>query len=160
MKNYIHCLQKKDNWCVPACLESILKTRNFTTNQKDIAIELEISENGLVDINLLNNLLIKYDLTLKFKNPFLIMIESDMILNSELNENNDVLVAYNYQKLHNLENKNIKKHFSIITDYNTLSDEISMLDPSQTDKIIVDLISLHNSIQAREDKRYGFYIIY
>ncbi len=51
MKQYDLSLQRKSEWCVPACLQSILRYENQEVKQKKIYKKLTKLESGFVLIN-------------------------------------------------------------------------------------------------------------
>jgi len=159
---YTHYIQERSYWCVPACLESILESKGVLTTQQDIAEKLNITQDGLeqLDKNTINKFLEEYNLNCRFSSYFLGDLEPDSWLNEELKENN-VLVAYNYQKLHNSEGYN--NHVSIVVKYNIQNDKVTLLDPSKEEQVTVPLYgpdkSLVNCMQSKENMKYGFYII-
>jgi hypothetical protein len=156
-KKYLLCRQEKDNWCLPACLESVLKSRGFFISQSQISEKLVVNNGCDLSVGLLDKFLKEYNLKCRFSNPNL-DYESDLVLKEELNDKNDVLVAYNYQELHKIRNS-VGKHISIVQEYNSLSDEVRLIDPSRENAVNVQLIDLNNAILYRLDSRYGFYII-
>jgi len=161
MKEYNLTEQEKDSWCVPACLQSILEQRGIFLSQEHIAKRLRIDKEGLENMGNLNEFLREHDLELHFMSPFL-TIEADLILKERLRDDTDVLVAYDYLKLHNMlrHQSNIGKHVSIVIDYNPSLDQVTLIDPSKKQSTNVHpLPNLTNSIRLVEDPRYGFYCI-
>ena len=156
--------QEKDNWCVAACLEAVLRFRRNqqSASQVEIAHELRINQNGLDSFDLtfdINRFLKKYNLGCRHRNPFENHMGPEYTLIEEFYDFQDVMVAYDYLKMHKIHNPlgKIGKHFSLITGFE--KDKIELQDPSKGEPVNVSLYSLLDAMQAREDRRYGFYII-
>jgi len=147
----------KTNLCVPNCLEFVLIKRKFHVDKKKIARELKLKDDG-IDINavVLNKFLEQYNLRCSHLSPFL-NLETDLILKENLIPEKDVLAAYDGSRIFRTGSQHTK-HFSVVISYNILDDLIRLFDPP-ANQFDVKLISLNNSMQAREDERYGFYVI-
>lgn len=155
--------QEKSNWCVPACLQTILTNRGFNPpTQTELADFLRIKEEGFnLDLKILADLLNIFGLDVEHKNPFTMVIESDFILKESLNVYTNVCAAYDQEILKSNGthcNQKPIKHFSILEVYTPQKDFIRLIDPAE--KIIeTNLTNLNSAMKAQDDPRYGFYII-
>ena len=164
--------QKRDNWCLPACLQEVIRLRRFMElSQREIASELDVNARGAdIDLERLDDFLSRYDLKCFHYNPFMdVSMSPDIFLETELNFKQDVMAAYDFLKLHKRgrTSKEINaRHFSIIERYNTRRDLIDLVDPSSKHGVRVKqaesfhLPDLVDAMQAREDMRYGFYVVF
>ncbi|MFA5019959.1 MAG: C39 family peptidase [Candidatus Pacearchaeota archaeon] len=141
--------QKRSYWCVPACLESILKAESFGVSQEEIANNLGIKENGFnFNRARLTNFTGSYGLYLGFESPFLGAIEDDLIL-KQINKKH-ILIAGKFRG---------KKHCILVLDYNYPSDFAFVYDPSLKRPFQISIPKIKEAINAREDLRNGYYLI-
>jgi hypothetical protein len=151
--------QERESWCLPACLQSILSLRRYyEPSQSEIAEKLGIKEEGIEDFSLLEKFLAEYDLKYKHNNPLTSMIGADIFLEEELDYSKDIIAAYDYAKLFRTGKKD-SRHYSVITEYNIKKDIVKLGEPSEARIREVILPDLVDSMQAREDSRFGFYVI-
>jgi hypothetical protein len=147
---YKHYMQEKDFWCVPACLQSVLELKRFyPPNQAEIAERLEIDKDGFHDVKKLEKFLSDYNLRVEHYNPFLELLDADFFLAHNLKDDRDVLAFY----------RNRKKHCSIVTGFDLRKSVVELQDPGQNKCVEISLPELIGKMQAREDERYGFYLI-
>ncbi|MBS3100397.1 hypothetical protein J4463_04265 [Candidatus Pacearchaeota archaeon] len=150
--------QKEDRWCVPLCIEYILKRKEIETDAKKIAEELELREDGIdFDLAMLNQFLRKHGLTCFHNSPFG-NLETDLLLRDELKPGNDILAAYNYAYLTGEFRNGIIRHMSVVLRHNTSEDKIYLCDPPDRE-FGVDLVRLNNAMDLNYDRRFGFYIV-
>lgn len=165
--NYNLRRQEDKQWCLPACIQAIIKLRRFMEpSQREIAEFLNVGDRGFDDsVDEIDKFFRRYRLVCRHVNPFMTLSEPpDIILETELNDSTDIMVAYDYLRLHKgpMAKDRPAKHFSIVHSYKPREEHVEILDPSR-DKMemvrVVCLDNLVNSMQAREDERYGFYIV-
>ena len=140
--------QEKDNWCVPACLQSILDRRGFSVlPQKFIYSLLETNKNGVILNNKnLNHFLNFYGLKSEYFHDKTSFLEIDFLLKETLESNRDILAGYYFNSSN--------KHASLLKRINL--DEIILHDPNRKIKKI-HLITLLSLMPL--DHQCGFYVI-
>lgn len=159
--------QEDKEWCLPACIQAIIKLRRFMEpSQREIAEFLDVGDKGFDgSVEEIDKFFRRYNIGCRHVNPFMTLSEPpDIILETELNDSTDIMVAYDYLRLHNgpMAKNRPAKHFSIVQSYQPKREKVEILDPSRNKMEMaraVCLDDLVNSMQAREDERYGFYIV-
>ncbi len=161
MKKYRFFPQQK-NMCLAVCMQSILHFRNLEyETQEEISEKFDVGEKGVdLDQELLNQFLQSYSLKSRFENPFETILEPDYLVKavtkSKNPDNIDVLLFYDYAKLHDIE-EDQAGHFSLLSDFKEIEDKVYVHD-NLTGKIQeYSLPDLINSMSTF--KNSGFYYI-
>ena len=140
--------QEMENWCVPACLQSILNKHGFRVPlQEEIYKSLETNQEGvIINESNLDSFLQKYELSSQYTHPRLSFPEMDFVLEESFKNKRDVLVAF----YHNPKNR----HCTLLTNIN--HEELTLHCLKERTRIISfsDLISL-----MPLDYQCGFYIV-
>ena len=152
--------QKQKDWCLPACLQTILYKKEIETTQEDISKKFTRNKILGVDFNLetLNSFLKSHSLTSNFYNPFMEQIELDLFLREDSTNNDDILLAYNFQQINSIP-KETSKHTSLIIEYNPRKETTWIWEPESNQVLSLSLKQILMSIRPAEDKDYGFYTI-
>ncbi|MBU3913262.1 MAG: hypothetical protein KKB21_04860 [Nanoarchaeota archaeon] len=155
---------QKPVWELAACWQSILKFRGFMEpSQEEIAEMLRIGRDGFSKINLHNIAKRTGAVSVNHINPFLIHGEAEDILDA-VKGDVDAIVAYDGRKLTGIKREPAAS-FALWGSYNQRTDKVSLQTPNSRDNLIVSLgmdgnrSGLMDCMQAREDERYGLYII-
>jgi len=165
-KNYEHFQQEKPDWCLPACMQSIIQFRTLARFPQARLAELsKTTESGTkISEKKLDEFIKSFGfLSCEHLNPFTTPYfdYAEKFLEERLADNNDVLVFYNYLALQQIQGEH-SRHVSIVTRFNPKSEKVYLHDPAQKPISIVDLFGAHsliNSMQARENMDHGFYVI-
>ena len=130
-------------------------------SQSEIVERLGIDKSGIdISERILDEFVKSYRLSgCRHVNPFTTPCFSlDLFLETELTDRVDMLVAFDKGRLGEESGKPIK-HFCLVVDYDSGRDRVFLHDPSSREPESLELPSLMNAMQAREDPRYGFYVI-
>lgn len=159
------------NWTLPACLQSLATIRMFQEpSQAEIAEELQVTESGFPDQGRLNAFLSSIGLEYKHRNPFedLTGIDSLIELITQIKtapNQGHLLVAYDKLKLRGINQKTPFQtaSFALFKDYFPSQDLIELHDPAEAEPVQITLgmqgssSGLYDTMQAREDRRFGTY---
>ena len=152
MRCYDFCSPENDEWCVPATLQTILRSRGIEINQSEIAksfpefFEDSVFQGLEFDQELLEEFLREQGLTCGFHNPF-----TDLFL-SEVE--GDVIVAYDSKFQQRKETKREQvPHVSIFLDYEVKPDLVKLIDSD------ISLTLLVRNMHPDRNPDYGFYVI-
>jgi len=157
IRNYVFCQQENPDWCVPASLQTVLKSRGIEIGQNEIAENFPENPDGFCfNLEFLENFLGKISPKLKcsFYSPHKYVEnykDCDIFLRDA---EGDVLAAYD-AKFHQRE-KNGRmgnNHLSIVLDYNFSSSLIRLVDAA------IPLPILVQHMNSKINKDYGFYLI-
>ena len=170
--------QQRDNWCLAACLQSVLHYKTFyEPSQGEIAERLLTAAGGVegdVSEDILNRFLGNFNLTCSHVNPHEDLNEEAarevLVKQVSLDGSTDVLVGYDYATLHGLGKENVGKgkHFSLVTHFNPRSERVQLSDPAQksdngkSPQVLVDLYggaSLYAATSPRISNGFGFYLV-
>lgn len=156
--------QEKESWSLPACLQSIIKLRRvYEPSQREIAEGLGILDNLKGNLcERIGEFLEKYNLRCRYENPFTNVRGDELLLEGELNENTDVIAAYDWNRVHSRKG-NPKKQFSIVVCYDPSGKgRMVVRDSLGSDDLRIDAVCLHkfrSAVNPAEDSEYGFYMI-
>jgi hypothetical protein len=150
---------EQENWCLPASLQTILKRRELEISQSEISESFEEDEVGsfLTGINELKSFFKKYGLKVEFYNPFLEPIELDIFLPPRLSESTDVLIGYDFSKIHKDISEEVP-HISHVLNYQRHPPESLEIADFYQHRII-STQEAHKAIHPDIHRDYGFYII-
>jgi len=140
--------QEKPNWCVPACLQSILKRRGLEViSQEKIFSFFKNDHKGVIlNEENLNFFLEKYNLKSKYTHPRTSFPEMDFVLEESLKQKKDILTAFHYDKNN--------RHVTLLI--NMKFPDIFLHDPSKK----INQITLTNLFNLMPlDGECGFYLI-
>jgi len=174
MRDYEVCLPEHDEWCVPASIQTVLRSRRIEISQTEISVNFpEHLERGIFrgfkfSEELFQKFLRrkKFKLKCKFLNPF---IHFDMYQNVDIFLNRfkesqlhgdiqDLLVAYN-SRFHQGETKRERiDHLAVFLDYSINSDEVGVTSIGREPKDI-SLQLLVQNMNPDMNRGYGFYVI-
>ena len=171
MRDYEVCLQEHDEWCIPASLQTVLRSRRIEISQKKIAVNFpDFFEDSIFrgfefSEELFQKFLRrgKFKLKCRFLNPFLdfeIYQGVDVFLNGiKDDETIDVLVAYN-SKFHQ-EGTRRKRidHLAVLLNYSFNSDEVRVTGIEREPYKDIPLQLLVENLHPDKNKNYGFYVI-
>ena len=163
MKSYPFFNQQKSYWCVPACLEAVIKSnRSCDVSQEDIAGILGVGDFGFNgEMGEVGHFLGKYGFSFRHNNPFLNFCEVDDFLESGVVGSLDVIAAYDSFRLRGIYSEAPLKHFSLVLYYDSLEEKIIINNPvkHEWNPVAFDVRDVVNSMVFSEDDRYGFYVI-
>ncbi len=151
-----------------ACMQSVLKLRGFyEPSQSEIADMLKIGSDGFpkasveeivnkTGVNGFNHLV-----------PFVNTNGIDWFFGDFIkNKDKDFIVAYNARKLFQLPDRNPIAAFNLVIGYDKKTERVKLHNPLDREKpIIADIMMSGNKsglidcMQARDDERYGVYVI-
>lgn len=171
MRDYEVCLPENEEWCVPASIQTILRSRGIGISQEEIAVNFpdhlergffrgfEFSEELFQKFLRLG----KFKLKCKFLNPFLdleIYQGVDVFLNGiKDDETIDVLVAYD-SRFHQGETRRERiDHFAVLLNYSFNSDEVRVTGIEREPYKDIPLQLLVENLHPDKNKNYGFYVI-
>ena len=158
MRDYEVCLPENEDWCVPALLQTVLKSRGIRISQVEISkkfprsFERSIFRGFEFNHELLEEFLKEQVLTCSFHNPFIdprLYQSSDLFLSKV---EGDVIVAYDSKFQQKTERRQVP-HVSIFLKYSFQSDLVKLVDSD----ILLPL--LVKNMHPNMNRDYGFYVI-
>ncbi len=139
--------QEQENWCVPACLQAVLRRYDIHEEQKDIANALGTNKNG-TRVEKIKGFLWTRGFNFEDYNynqvPFK---EPGLLLEDAYMRGQDMVV--------DVELQNKLKHFLLVEALTR--DNIAMLDPNNVSRVVRNLDKLYGKMFQR--KMGGFGII-
>lgn len=125
---YSFCKQEESNYCVPACLQSIIFRRTGEIiKQKDIFDKFELADQGVfLTENTLNKFLEEFNLKSKYYHPKASMYDPDEVILGSLNLNTDIMLAFYSEILYN--KKKELNHTALVNKINNTG--FTMTDPA------------------------------
>ncbi len=139
--------QEKPNFCIPACLQSLLIKYNFETpSQKEIFNSFQNNQEGVIfNEKNLNFFLENYNLKSDYLHPRESFFEIDFVLNEFLNKE-DILTAFYYD--------NSNRHVTLLNDFKDPA--LYLHDPNKK----INKINLTEIVKRMPlDGQCGFYFI-
>jgi len=150
MKHYDACLPEKKDWCVPAALQTVLKSRGIQINQKEIAPCFPRLSNGFEFNNgLLGKFLKKFNLGSEFYDPFSVPYGDE----------------FNYKDIdRDLDSLMKEKERNLLTAYKKISgDHLAVVSRFKEGLIhmvgVEEGMPLSKLLESMPSNRYGFYAI-
>lgn len=143
MKNYDLSLQRKRDWCVPACLQAILRYEGVEITQERIIKQLNELENGLVLANdeKIKSFMRRNGFNYRFyfcdETPF---NEPDFLLNEMSKANNHGIVGVN-------------THAFLLIDFK--DPLLKLLDPGNGKIVTRDICDLDLEMREKSNGGYG-----
>ena len=124
---YYFCKQEEKNYCVPACLQSIIHRRTGEIlEQKEIFDKLEPAERGVfLNEDNLNKCLGEFGLQSKYYHPKRSMYDVDEVIGYHFKVNTDIIFAFYSDILFGKEKK--LNHAALVAKFNHTS--LCILDP-------------------------------
>ena len=156
MKQY-QFFPQENNRCLASCLQSLLSFRKLKIPSKEeISKQFQETEKGIdLDEEKLNSFLAQYHLRCQFIRPSEQLVEPDIFMR-DFPLNADVLVFYNFARIHNLGQN--AGHFSLLADFQEGREKEVYLHDNLAQK--VEQVSLPNLINSmRTFRNSGFYLI-
>lgn len=171
-RNYQICPQEQDNWCVPATLQTVLKTRGIQISQLEIARNFRrvIRPKGTfkrkkfneIDFNigLLNQFLNRFNLESEFYNPYRVSyyekfnwreLELKEVLDELEKDEKDLLAGYN----HSYE----WDHLALVHGFDSSGGIVSLVDNKNPPYMKIRLSELFEGMYLGEDSPFGFYVV-
>ncbi len=166
MRGYEICPQEQDAWCIPATLQTLLKSRGVQISQPEIARSFPLFSMSL-DFNqkLLNDFLNKFRLNSEFYNPFMTDygerfnwrdLELDKVLNGLEEENKDLLTAYKSSPEWD--------HLALVSGFDSNKKTVRLVDNKDPPHMEIGLLELFQgmhpgSLEVCQNSPYGFYVV-
>lgn len=152
---YYFCRQDEKNFCVPACLQSIIHRRfGEILEQKDIFDKFEKAEQGvMLNENNLNKFLERYNLKSKYYHPKMSMYDIDDILIEALSINTDIIFAFYSEILYH--KKRELNHAALVTRAHYTN--FSIHDPAYNAIAGIEFRDVENITQ--NDGKSGFHLV-
>lgn len=170
MKDYEVCLPENEEWCVPASLQTVLRSRGIEISQTKIAENFpdffegsifrgfEFSEELLQKFFRKNSL----DLRCNLLNPFThfgIHDSTDLFLEEIKKSESDLLVAYD-SKFHQGETRRERMdHLAVFLNYFPKSSLIRVTGIGREYYKDVPLPLIVQNLHPDKNRNYGFYVI-
>lgn len=175
MRDYEVCLPEHDEWCVPACLQTILRSRRIEISQTEISVNFpDHLERGIFRGFEFNEELFQkflrrkgFKLKCKFLNPFIhldLYQNVDIFLNrfkeAQLHgDSQDLLVAYD-SRFHQVETRRERlNHLAVFLDSSFESDEVRVTGFGREPYKDISLPLLVQNMHPDMNRNYGFYVI-
>lgn len=110
MRIYNLSRQEKPYFCIPACLQAILRSSKIELPQTQIAREVGCSEDGVMDFHPVRDLFLRYKLIFSYfdynKTP---VNDPAMLVSAHMGWNSDVMICY--------PNNNKRGHTGLVLDF-------------------------------------------
>ena len=176
MRDYEVCLPENEDWCVPASLQTVLRSRGIEISQTEIAknfpdfFEESIFRGFEFSEELLQEFFRKNRLELKciFRNPFEHFDTHqnvDIFLNrfreAQLHgDSQDLLVAYDSRFHQGETGRERVDHLAVFLNYFPKSDLVRVTGIGKESHKDIPLPLIVQNMHPDKNENYGFYVIY